>query len=209
MREDHFAMTGYSKKEDIQSLGLLSTGFYPSAVLKPNLLEKINDGIFDTDGKLLFDDTAQKLVYVYNYRNQFVVADQHLDHNHTFQTIDNLQIPKIEVTQLSNGSKKMKNPSTTVNKNAFVYKGVLFIESPRMGKSEDKKLWKKSFSIDTYAINEQKYLGSFYLPKISDSPITGLMVSNNTLFTIIGNELIRYRLAQNITQHFIQGKPKT
>ncbi|WP_336702911.1 MauE/DoxX family redox-associated membrane protein [Chryseobacterium indologenes] len=209
MREDHFAMTGYSKKEDIQALGLLSTGFYPSAVLKPNLLEKINDGIFDTDGKLLFDETVQKLVYVYNYRNQFVVADQHLDHSYTYHTIDNLQIPKIEVTQLPDGTKKMTNPSTIVNKNAFVYKGVLFIESPRMGKSEDKKQWKKSFSIDLYAISEQKYLGSFYLPKISDSSMTGMMVSNNTLFTIIGNELIRYRLAQNITQHFIQGKPKT
>ncbi|MDQ8141478.1 MauE/DoxX family redox-associated membrane protein [Chryseobacterium sp. CFS15] len=209
MRKDHFAMIGYSKKEDIQSLGLLSTGSYPSSLLKPNLLEKINDGIFDTDGKLLFDETAEKLVYVYNYRNQFIVADQQLEHSHTFQTIDNLQFQKLEVTHLSDGSKKMKNPSTTVNKNAFVYKGVLFIGSPRMGKSEDKKQWKKSISIDMYAISEQKYLGSFYLPKISESSMTGLMVSNNTLFTIIGNELIRYRLAQNITQHFIQGKPKT
>lgn len=204
-----FAALRYSSEKAIQTLGLVMPFQENSFIEKPNLLEKVNDGVFDTDGKMLFDETLQKVVYVYTYKNKFIVLDQNLENSKSYKTIDDIAIPNIEVVQLKNGEKKMKNPPLIVNKSAFVHRGVLFIESPRLGKNENKSQKGKSITIDMYAADEQKYLGSFYLPLMEQSKINEFWICGNHLYTLIGNELFRYRLAQNIIQHFIQGKPKT
>lgn len=100
----------------------------------------------------------------------------------------------------------MKKPPVIINRNAFVYKGVLFIESPRKGRFENKDSQKNSMVIDMYSTLQQQYLGSFYLPKKTRDTRTEFTITDNTLFVIIKNELIRYRFAQNITQHFISGE---
>ncbi|MEG1591277.1 MauE/DoxX family redox-associated membrane protein [Chryseobacterium sp.] len=206
---DSFAAVRYSGEKAIQTLGLVLPLQEKPVIEKPNLLEKVNDGVFDTDGKLLFDDTSKKVVYVYTYKNKFIVLDQHLENSKSYKTIDDITIPDIQVVQLKTGEKKMKNPPLIVNRSATVHCGVLFIESPRLGKNENKLQKGKSITIDMYAIGEQKYLGSFYLPTIEESKFNEFWISGNHLYTLIGNELFRYRLAQNITQHFIQEKPKT
>lgn len=209
LNSDSFAAISYSGEKAIQTLGLALPFQDKSFIEKPNLLEKVNDGVFDTDGKLLFDDSSQKVVYVYTYKNKFIVLNQNLENSKSYKTIDDIAVPDIKVVQLKSGEKKMKNPPLIVNRSASVHCGVLFIESLRLGKNENKSNIGKSVTIDLYAINEQKYLGSFYLPLMGESKINEFWISGNHLYTLIGNELFRYRLAQNIIQHFIQGKPKT
>lgn len=201
-----FAVITYSKKKDIQSLGLLFPLYQQNAIIKPEILEKVHDGIFDTDGKLLYDPDHKTIIYVYTYKNQFTVLDKNLESQKNYKTIDNLNIPDIEVIKLPDGSKKMKKPPVIINRNAFVYKGVLFIESPRKGRFENKDSQKNSMVIDMYSTLQQQYLGSFYLPKKTRDARTEFTITDNTLFVIIENELIRYRFAQNITQHFISGE---
>ncbi|MBP1164569.1 MULTISPECIES: MauE/DoxX family redox-associated membrane protein [Chryseobacterium] len=203
---NEFVVLTYSKQKDIQSLALLLPHYNEYAIVKPELLEKIQDGIFDTDGKLLYDPDYKTVIYVYTYKNQFIVLDTSLGSKKTYKTIDDISAPDIEVIKLPDGSKKMKNPSIIVNKNAFVYKGILFIESPRKGKFENKASQNSSLIIDMYATARQQYLGSFYIPKKTGNPKTEFLITDNTLFAIIGNELIRYRFAQNIIQHFISGE---
>ncbi|SMO72177.1 hypothetical protein SAMN06265171_105207 [Chryseobacterium rhizoplanae] len=200
-----FAVITYSKQKNIQSLGLMFT-YQKNTIVKPEILEKIHDGVFDTDGKLLYDPAHNTIIYVYTYKNKFIVLDTNLESKKIYKTIDDISATGIEVVKLPDGSKKMKNPPIIVNKNAFVYKGILFIESPRKGKFEDKAYQKSSLVIDMYSTSKQQYLGSFYVPKKAGEYKTEFSISDNTLFTIIGNELIRYSFAQNITQHFISGK---
>jgi len=62
--QTEFAVITYSKKKDIQSLGLLFPLYQQNAIIKPEILEKVNDGIFDTDGKLLYDPDHKTIIYV-------------------------------------------------------------------------------------------------------------------------------------------------
>lgn len=203
---NEFTIITYSPKKEIQSLGLLFPFYLKTAVIKPDLLEKVSDGIFDTDGKLLYDTALKTIIYVYTYKNKFTVLNSDLDAQKVYKTIDDLSTPDIEVIQLRDGSKKMKNPPIIINKNAFVHRGILFIESPRAGKFEDKDHQKYNLIIDMYSTSHQQYLGSFYISQKPEKGKTEFVVKDNMLFTIIGNELTRYRLAQNITQHFISGE---
>jgi len=44
-------------------------------IRKPGLLTKQVDGVFCTEGDLLFDSHSNKIVYVYQYRNEYLVMD--------------------------------------------------------------------------------------------------------------------------------------
>jgi len=82
----------------------------------------------------------------------------------------------------------------------------LLMPDDMKGKFENKASQNSSLIIDMYATARQQYLGSFYIPKKTGNPKTEFLITDNTLFAIIGNELIRYRFAQNIIQHFISGE---
>lgn len=206
LNEESFPIITYSLEKKIQSLGLLSLNPKVNSKVHPELLEKVNDGIFDTDGKLAVDHYSDKIIYSYSYKNKFVVLDSNLKNKQTFHTIDDLSNQQIEVVHLKDGQKKMKNHPVIVNKSVFAYKGLLFIESDRMGKFENKKQQKQSITIDIYATNEKKYLGSFYLPNPKSSKKTQFHIKDDRLYLIIENELISYRFAQNIVKHFRAGE---
>lgn len=204
---DSFVILTYDPKNKIQALALLSPGQKKEKVtIKIALLEKVNDGIFDTDGKLVVDQYKNTVIYAYRYTNKFIVLSQDLMEKKVFHTIDDLSRQDIQVIQLKKGEKKMKKPPTTVNKSIFAYRGLLFIESERTGKFENKMQQKQSITIDIYSTDDQKYLGSFYLPNPDSSKKTQFYMKDNCLYLIIENELIRYRFAQNIVQHFRAGE---
>jgi hypothetical protein len=67
----------------------------------------------------------------------FVVTDRNIKSKHVFRTIDTVSIPRLGLSHLADGSRKLNNP-LVVNKRAIAYKGVLFVESNR------KESWKKT-----------------------------------------------------------------
>lgn len=202
-----FIFRTYAAEKKIQALGLLQTDSSKTKIkVFPELLEKMNDGIFDTDGKLIVDDYSNAVIYVFSYRNKFVVFDKNLENKQTFHTIDNLRNQQIEVINLKDGQKKMKNRPILVNKSVFAYRGLLFIESERKGKFENKKQQKQSITIDIYSTDDQKYLGSFYLPNPHSAKKIQFYIKDNSFYLLIENELIRYRFAQNIIKHFRTGE---
>lgn len=202
-----FTFVTYSSIDKIQALGLLYPEYHGEKIkVYPTLLEKANDGIFDTEGKLVVDYYTKKIIYAYSYKNAFIVMDKNLQNGQKFHTIDDLSNQQIEVMHLKDGQKKMKNPPTLVNRSVFAYKGLLFIESDRIGKFENKKKQKQSITIDIYSTDDPKYLGSFYLPNPNSSKKTEFYMKDSCLYLIIENELIRYRFAQNIVQHFRAGE---
>lgn len=202
-----FFIRAYNRNFEIQNLGRFSTATVENPVLwKPNLLKKVKDGYFDPDGSILYDKSQKKLVYVYNYRNTFFTADKNLNLIQNFKTIDTVTVPKLDIVRTKDGARKLGTKAVAVHKKSTVYRGVLFVESDRVGKYEYQNQWKRNLTIDMYSITQQKYLGSFYIPKPQGQKRIQFMVNDQNLFVIIENEIIRYRFAQNITQHFIAGK---
>ena len=201
---NHFLIGAFHRKQQLQSLGIISKGSKDSVKFNPQLLEKHKEGFFEPDGQLNYDPFTGKVVYVYHYKNMFVVTDRNIKSKHVFRTIDTVSIPRLGLSHLADGSRKLNNP-LVVNKRSIAYKGVLFVESDRKGKLE-KDRGNKAIILDLYSIQEQKYLGSISIPNRNKEQRVQFTIQGNQLYVMIENELIRYRFAQNITQHFISGE---
>ncbi|MGE8514442.1 MAG: MauE/DoxX family redox-associated membrane protein [Chryseobacterium culicis] len=204
LETDIFAFSTYYVPSGIQALGLLSKE--KKIQMKPDLLKKYKDGVFDTDGQLHYDQENRKLVYVHYYKNQFLVLDQKLEITRNFKTIDTVSRPQIDVTMLKDGRRKMNKPPFKVNVRSTVRNGLLFNESNLMGRHENREQWQKSSVIDVYSTDKQKYIGSFYIPKSKEIKKIQFEANSHYLFVLIGNEMVRYSFAQNISRHFRKGE---
>lgn len=203
-----FAFSTYYAPLKKQSLGILYPEKENPLQLKTDLLKTYKDGVFDTDGLMHSDRDNQSLVYVHYYKNQFLVLDKGLNIKGDFKTIDTISRPQIDVAELSDGRRKMNKPPLKVNITSTVKYGLLFNQSNLTGRYENSKNWENNAVIDIYSITEQNYIGSFYLPKPKKIKKIQLEISGDHLFVLVGNEIIRYRFAQNLTRHFMKGESR-
>lgn len=200
----HFAIRTQRAGTNEHVLGKLALEDTPKIVLNHTLLEKQVDGVFDTDGQLLRDDITGELVYIYFYRNEFLVMDSSLRLSRRLHTIDTISRAQVRVRSLSDGRHKMEAPPMQVNKRSVVHNRMLFNESNLMGKYEPRKMWQRASIIDMYSADRQEYLGSFYVHNRGSHKMARMIVTDEHLFVLSGNEIVRYRFAQSITRHFIK-----
>ena len=202
----NFSFRAQSSKTKTQLLGRLSLHQEPKVMLNDVLLEKQVDGMFDTDGQLLRDAVSGELIYIYAYRNQFLVTDKELNLLHRLHTIDTISRVQVKLHTLSDGRHKMIAPPLEVNKTSTVYGQVLFNESGLMGKFESREMWLKAAVIDIYSTDIQEYLGSFYIYHRGKNKMSRMFATGRHLYILSGSELVRYRFAQAVTRHFTTGE---
>ncbi|AZA73781.1 MauE/DoxX family redox-associated membrane protein [Chryseobacterium indoltheticum] len=205
MDENSFSLSTFYAPRKTQSLGLLFPESHESLLIKPDLLKNHKDPVFETDGQLHYDCNNQQLVYVHYYKNEVIVMGKAMNLKATYKTIDTISQPKIDISKLSDGRRKMNHPPLAVNKKSFVQYGLLFNESNLIGRDESREMWNTSAVIDVYSTLEQKYIGSFYIPKPKEIKKIQFQVTDQYFIVLIGNEIVRYRFAQNLSQHFIKG----
>lgn len=161
----------------------------------PSLLQKQIDGFFDTDGMLLYNKKTKKIIYSYYYRNQFIVTDDKLNLLFRGNTIDTTSTAKLKVATIKNTKqRKLAAPPYLVNKTATVSNKLLFINSKIIGRYEPKEMWKVASIIDIYNIKNKTYLSSFYIYDANEKKINEMLIVDDNLFAIIGNQLHKYRL---------------
>ncbi len=161
--------------------------------LAPNLLEKQIDGVFDTDGILLADQ--ERMLYVYYYRNQVVLFSRDLKSLGDIHTIDTVSKAKIKVGKLAQGNtSKLAAPPTIVNRLAAIDGQYLFINSPRLGRFEDKEIWKHADIIDVYDTFTGNYLSSFYVYKEKGKSLSTFRVHNGQFYGIHQDVLTTFTL---------------
>ncbi len=163
------------------------------------LLVKQLDGIFDVDGSLHFDTQTKSLVYVYRYRNEFVVAKEDLSLHYRGTTIDT--ISKVQIGLQEVKSKQIKTfsvPPLVVNKMSAVDDGLLFVNSAIPGKFESKTLWKQASIIDVYDLKNNSYQASFPIYKIGKDQMQSFIVLGDKVYVIIHNQLVYYRLYNHL-----------
>jgi len=202
----NFVFRAQSSQTKTQVLGRLSLGQEPKVRLNETLLEKQVDGMFDTDGQLLRDDGSGEFIYVYTYRNQFLVMDRELNLLRKLYTIDTTTRAQVQVRVLGDGRHKMDAPPLQVNKTPAVHGQVLFNQSNLMGKFESREQWRRAAVIDIYLTGEQEYLGSFYVHDRGKDKLTRMFATDKHLFVLCGSELVRYRFAQAVMRHFKTGE---
>jgi uncharacterized membrane protein YphA (DoxX/SURF4 family) len=180
-------------------LGVFDSGKLPKAQYVPMLLQKQIDGIFDTDGMLEYSTPLNKMVYVYFYRNQFIVADKKGTLNYRGNTIDTIVHAQIKVTYLKRkNERKMAAPPLVVNAHASVCDNLLFIHSKVTGRYENKKVWQQASIIDIYSIEKNKYIFSFAIYEIGNQKLRSFFVTPTHLFALMDTQIVVYRLKEII-----------
>tara|TARA_R110002020_G_scaffold376527_2_gene587629 strand:+ start:131 stop:1216 length:1086 start_codon:yes stop_codon:yes gene_type:complete len=185
-----------SNNEDcLCSLSLINS---EKLICNPDLLIKQNEGVFSTDGMLLYSSFLKRLVYVYYYRNEFIVATKNLKLDYRGKTIDTISKAILEVTELeSDHSRKLSSAPLLVNKRSAVDGHYLFVNSGILGRFEPEEMLKEAAIIDVYDITKNTYEFSFYLPNYKDEPVREFQISHNVLIALSGRYLIAYKLDTN------------
>lgn len=190
-------------KKNLESVLGTSTFNSSRVNLNPALLQKQIDGIFDTDGILNYDPYTNQLVYLYYYRNQYIVTDSKLNLIHRGNTIDTTTKAKIKVAFIKDRNvKKFTAPPLIVNKNAYAYQGLLFVNSALMGKFEDEKMWRQASIVDVYDYKNRRYLVSFYVYNIDGERLNRFAVEGNNFYGIIGTHLVSYKMSNIVIKQY-------
>ena len=205
----------FRKLSDKNNENVLGTiNFSDSSKIKlqyhPVLLQKQIDGVFDTDGAMNYSDNLKRLVYVYYYRNEFIVCDDNLNLKYRGKTIDTTTKAKIKVSWLKNrNEKKLAAPAFMVNRTSAIYQNLLFVNSSLPGKYEPLIMWKDASIIDVYDIENKRYLMSFYVYNENKKQLSTFMVTGNRLYTLIGNSIVCYRLGTTLQKYLKQNQKIT
>lgn len=159
--------------------------------LSNNLLEKQIDGKFCVDGMLHFEPENRRLVYLYYYRNEYIVAEPTLKILSRGNTIDTVTTARIKVaTVSSDGTRTLAAPPFMVNRNSTLYKNFLLVNSSLVSKNEANDVLARMSVIDVYDINTQNYKFSFYVRNFDKEQIRGLQVSEDKLLVLFNSHLL-------------------
>lgn len=170
----------------------------PRSYINPNLLTKQIDGVFDTDGKLLYNRELQTIIYPYYYRNQYITASQNADFIATGNTIDTVKTATLKIaTDHSKNKTTIAGIPLTVNADAATSGNYLFIKSTRLGKLEPEKTLKKASIIDVYNLLDNTYAFSFHLYNYNNEDVISFAVYNDFLVTLTKHYIVTYRINTN------------
>lgn len=195
VNESHFSIRARSSSTNQNELGLIRTGNPVEVTLNPELLEKQLDGIFDVDGFLLFSEAFQRVIYVYRYRNQFLVANEQLELIFRGKTIDTVSKVQLDIAEIaSKNQRKIGSNSLHVNLQATTAGKYLFTQSGRLGKFEDEKLLKQASIIDVYDLDKKTYALSFYLYHFQRQNMREFFIHDKRLYSLNGRYLVSHQM---------------
>ncbi len=176
-------------------LGIIELDSIPKVKLQPDILQGNLDGYFDRDGQLLFNNQLHKMIYVYYYKNQFLVGTPKLTDIQNYNTIDTIKEPQIDVKELqSSQQKQLGGKSVRVHGLVATYDNYLFINSDRLGRYETDDILKNASIIDVYNIREQTYDFSFYLYHDPTEKLLSFWLMKRQLYALMGNRLYHFKL---------------
>ncbi len=160
-------------------------------------LPAVGDGIFESDGQLLWNEQLQKIVYTYFYSNRYYIIATSLETVEQ-HTIDTVTSPALEILSSKTlRQDKLKGNTSIINQYAATYGDYLFIKSKRLGKYEPKEMLEEASIIDVYNITQDEYLFSFYLYHYDAKKLTAFYVVKNSLYAIMEDRLVKYELESN------------
>lgn len=168
----------------------------PHVRLATDLLQKQIDGRFCVDGMLHYNKTLDKLIYLYYYRNQFLVYDTGLNLSYRGNTIDTVSRAKIKIASItSTGSITHAAPPLIVNKHSYTGGNFLFVNSALMAKNETLAAFSRNSVIDVYNVLNGQYKFSFYIPTFDGKSMHDFSIVGNRLIVLVDKYMVSYELA--------------
>ena len=201
INKESFAIRSVSSKNHENVLGTITINDVIKVRLAPQLLEKQIDGVFDTDGNLIYNEQLKKVLYTYYYRNEYLVCDDSLNLVHRGHTIDTISRAQIKVTTIhSKNQSKLSAPPIIVNKRTATFGNYLFVQAGLMGRYETEEMWDKSSIIDVYDFLKKTYLFSFYVPNLLNQKMTDFRVVEDVFVALYDYSIVTYKIRTNAYQ---------
>ena len=164
-----------------------------------DLLQKQIDGVFCVDGKIHYSKDLNKIVYLYTYRNEYIVADTNLNLLYRSHTIDTFSRARIKVANVnSDGTSMLGAPPLLVNGKSCVAGNKLYIQSPLLSRNENIADFESSSVIDVYNLDDGYYSYSFYIPMFKNDKFKDFQVNGNLIVTIFNDHLVLYEMNQPV-----------
>ncbi len=170
-----------------------------SLILNTSLLKNERSSSFIADGLLLWNDSHQKFIYPYYYRNSFEVMDKHFKYEYSGTSIDTIRQPVLDVVYSNKDNQySLGGKSITVNRLSATSDNYLFINSDRLGQYENEKILKSASIIDVYDIVKNIYSFSFYLYHPPDKKLIEFQIHKGLLVAIVDDNLLLYKLKPEV-----------
>ncbi len=184
-----------STKTNANTLGILKSKKDSTQLsLHPSILKQQINGTFDTDGLLLWDEQNQSIIYVYYYRNQYIIADKQLSNSTEGKTIDTISKAQIDVAYYPNKAEYKLGKSIMVNRFASIYGNNLYVSTDRLGKYEEEDILRSASIIDQYDIRDNSYIKSFYFYHQPNKKLKEFKVKNDRVIGLVDNQLWIYKI---------------
>lgn len=177
-------------------IGLVSNSLGRDTVFfNTTVITKQMDGIFDSDGVLLWNTRHEKWIYTYYYRNSYEVVNESLEYEFSGKTIDTISEAVLDISHHSKKDQfKRGGNSIVVNRHTATYGNYLYVNSDRLGRYEDKKAINSASIIDIYNIMDNRYEFSFYLSHQPDKKLSDFKVDKDYLLALVDGRLWIYKL---------------
>ncbi len=162
----------------------------------PGILEKQIDGLFCTDGILLYNPDRSLVFYIYYYRNEFICLDTNMNIRYQGNTIDTVTKAKIKVAHArSQGATFLASPHRTVNKHAVSSGEWLIVHSMVEADNDNTNEFKTHAVLDVYKVVDGTYSFSVYLPRPTEAKLKDLAMDHNMLIALFGRHLVIYDIS--------------
>lgn len=153
------------------------------------------EGIYSTDGMLLFNRNWNQLIYLHHFTNRITLLDTNLNEQTHQQTIDLTDSIKGNIiTSTESGVTKQKLEGSIVNQDACTDGNLLLVLSKAPAKNQTLASFRKSATVDIYTFPDLNYRHSFYLPLAKDHTTLDIQLVGSYLYVLHGTALVRYGL---------------
>jgi hypothetical protein len=175
------------------------TSEYPYIIYNKEIPEKQIDGFFCADGKVHYDAFLSQLVYVYHYRNQYILLDSNLNIQSKCNTIDTFSIARINAKPVGNGEEyTLATPPKFSNKLSCSSSGFLFVNSEVKADNERRSDYNKNAVIDVYSLSKERYLFSFYIAKYKRKKLKDFKISRGHLIALFDAFVVSYKINHDL-----------
>jgi hypothetical protein len=166
------------------------TAWEPYQKFRTDILEKQLDGIFCTDGVMDYNKASNQFIYLYYYRNEFIVMDSSLTVLYKGHTIDTTSRAKIKVGTIDGTTHTLASPPLIVNYSFDTSGGWLFVHSGLLARNEPADAFNRGSVIDVYDLSDGRYRFSFYIYHFGGVKMQQFIVLGNRA-VVLYDKLIR------------------
>jgi hypothetical protein len=156
--------------------------------------------MFCVEGKIHYNKSQNQMIYIYNYRNEFIVTDSNLNLTYRGHTIDSFRHAQIKIAKTKDNESMMSRPPMQTNGRSCISEKYLFVQSNLLANNESIESFTNNTVIDIYELENGRYIKSFYIPGYENTKSEDFQVIGNQLLAIHDRHLITYDLPTDLTK---------